>query len=252
MTQSGHKNSNDANSQELAAIRDELKNISKQVEVVAEYNFRHGNRTRHVFHYLYDLAKRESADFMYANLDHAVLFTNHLDMLAKMVTRAEKGAILEFGVFTATSTNTLADAIAPRRVYGFDSFEGLREDWAGHDMLAGAFDLGKRLPAVRENVQLVAGWVQDTLPSFLTGLGDEQIAFVHFDLDTYESTRFTLETITPKLAKRVMFVFDEYHSYPGWKNGEKKAFEEWVARTGATYKIVGYCWEQAAMEVVLP
>lgn len=208
------------------------------------------NQTRHIIHYLFDRAKRDSADFIYDHLEHAVLFHSHHELLKYAASKIETGAVWEFGVFTATSTNIIADVIGPRKITGFDSFQGLKEDWAGHTLLAGAFDLGSKLPKVRKNVELVPGWVQDTVNPALDRLNGEKLAFVHFDLDTYESTRFAMNAITGHLADRAIFVFDEYHSYPGWKHGEKKAFEEWIVATGARHRFIGFAWEQAAVEVI--
>jgi hypothetical protein len=64
-------------------------------------------------------------------------------------------------------------------VYGFDSFEGLPEDWAigvmnGKEdtdrfIRGKTFDLRGNLPVVRPNVRLLKGWFDKTLPEFLDG-----------------------------------------------------------------------------------
>jgi len=63
------------------------------------------------------------------------------------------GTYLEFGVYQGNSINFIADLIKPERVYGFDSFKGLPEDWERGDTVykKGHFTLDK-LPTVRDNV----------------------------------------------------------------------------------------------------
>jgi hypothetical protein len=43
------------------------------------------------------------------------------------------GLILEFGVFSGNSINIIADKFPLRTIYGFDSFEGLPEEWERDD-----------------------------------------------------------------------------------------------------------------------
>ena len=45
-------------------------------------------------------------------------------------------------------------------------------------------------------------------------------------MNTYETTKFILERIKPKLIKGAIIIFDDYYNLPGWKNGEYKAMTE--------------------------
>ena len=113
-----------------------------------------------------------------------------------------------------------------KHIYGFDSFEGLKEDWHGTlDHTKGTFDKKKRMPKTNSNVTLIKGWVQDTTEKFLDEKKPE-INFVHIDLDTYESSKFVLEKIKPFLIKNSIIIFDELYNYPGWDVGEYKALKE--------------------------
>ena len=49
----------------------------------------------------------------------------------------DDGLIVEFGVRTGKTINHIANAFPDRRVFGFDSFEGLPEDWTGWVQEAG-------------------------------------------------------------------------------------------------------------------
>ena len=131
---------------------------------------------------------------------------------------------IEFGVFSGTSINYFSNKLK-KNIYGFDSFEGLKEDWLGTSVTKGTFDLKKKIPTLNSNVIPVVGWVQDTLPTFL----DEkkpQINFVHMDVDTYESSKFILEKIKPFLIKGAIILFDEVYNFEGWDVGEYKALTE--------------------------
>ena len=131
---------------------------------------------------------------------------------------------LEFGVHKGESVNFFSKHV--QHIYGFDSFEGLKEDWHGTlDLQKGSFDTGSMMPKTNSNVTLIKGWVQDTVEKFL----DEKkpkINFVHMDLDTYDSSKYVLERIKPYLVKNSIIVFDELYNYPGWDVGEYKALTE--------------------------
>ena len=130
---------------------------------------------------------------------------------------------LEFGVFKGNSINKISKHVD--KIYGFDSFEGLREDWKGWTDASKAFELKKKKPSVRNNVILIDGWVQDTLEPFLKN-NKPNISFIHMDLDTYESSKYVLQKIKPYLLDNCIILFDELYNYPGWSVGEHKALKE--------------------------
>ena len=109
----------------------------------------------------------------------------------------KKFTYIEFGVFKGGTINYFSKYV--KKIYGFDSFQGLREDWVGNENYPEKyFDLNKNIPELNKNVIPIIGYVQDTLENFLRKENPE-INFVHMDLDTYESTKFTLEKIKPYL-----------------------------------------------------
>ena len=130
---------------------------------------------------------------------------------------------LEFGTFKGESANFFSKFI--NKLYCFDSFEGLREDWVGTPFPKGYFNLDKKIPKLNSNVQPIVGWVEDNLDDFLKK-HNPKINFVHMDMDTYSPTKFTLEKLKPYLVKNAIILFDELYNYPGWKNGEYKALKE--------------------------
>ena len=150
------------------------------------------------------------------------------------------GLYAEFGVYKGDSINRLARLKPRQTFYGFDSFEGLPEAWT-LGARTGAFSLGGRLPAVRDNVVLVKGFFADTLEKFLAEHGARAVAFVHVDCDLYSATKTVLDRLAPLLVEGTVIVFDEYFNYPGWQQGEFKAFAEFIdSHERLSYDYIGY------------
>ena len=130
---------------------------------------------------------------------------------------------LEFGVYQGTSANYFSKYV--KKLYAFDGFQGLKEDWLGTNQMKGSVDLNKKVPKLNSNVEPIVGWVEDTLEDFLKK-HNPKINFVHLDMDTYSPTKFTLERIKPYLVKNAIILFDELYNYVGWQHGEYKALKE--------------------------
>ena len=64
--------------------------------------------------------------------------------------------MLEFDVYKGGTINYRAKRFPDLNFVGFDSFEGLSEQWSGMASEK-TFDLGGKLPRVRRNVSLVKG-----------------------------------------------------------------------------------------------
>jgi hypothetical protein len=133
---------------------------------------------------------------------------------------------LEFGVHQGCSINQFSQHLQDIVIYGFDSFEGLNEDWKGTTMIKQHFSLDGVVPQLNSNCIPVIGWIQDTLPTFISSNEDLRINFVHIDTDTYETARFILEHIKPFLIDKSILVFDELYNIPGWRIGEYRALTE--------------------------
>ncbi len=131
---------------------------------------------------------------------------------------------LEFGVYVGKSINFFASNLKTK-IYGFDSFEGLNEDWVGHARSSGHLDLKGVTPKVKENVVLIKGEVEETLVKFL----EEKkpiINFMHIDLDTYNPSKFVLNHTKKYMSKDAIILFDDFYNFTGWDVGELKALEE--------------------------
>jgi Macrocin-O-methyltransferase (TylF) len=177
-------------------------------------------------------AALESASFYQDNMLTSDAFENDLALLSHAMGIAPAhGMILEFGVATGRTINHIA-RLTDRHVDGFDSFSGLPEDWRT-GFSQGAF--AQAMPAVPGNVSLHKGWFSDTLPSFLDGK-NERVALLHVDCDLYSSTAFILKSLKGRIRCGTVIVFDEYFNYPGWKQHEHKAFQEFIAKTGLSFR----------------
>lgn len=139
---------------------------------------------------------------------------------------------LEFGVWEGASIEawTSINTNQMSRFYGFDSFEGLPEDW-GHAFgttQKGAFALKGNTPAISdERIRLIKGWFQHTLSDFLSNIDLSHPLVVHNDSDLHSSTQYTLSVLNPFLHSGDIIIFDEYssasHEYLAWEQ-YKKAF----------------------------
>jgi hypothetical protein len=121
---------------------------------------------------------------------------------------------LEFGVWQGAATddwrklNTHPDS----RFIGFDTFEGLPENWeAGHPK--GTFDTGGAIPKIDDaRVSFVKGLFQNTLRGFLTDFTPRSRLIVNVDCDLYSATLFVLGTLDRHFRPGTIIMFDDFYS----------------------------------------
>lgn len=198
--------------------------------------------------HLHHRAAAQSAAFIEAHGEKALIFPRKpklWDWLASQI--PAEGLMMECGVFRGRSINAMAQRFPRRTLFGFDSFEGLSEDWVGVDLGAGAFDLGGELPPVEENVVLTKGWVDDTLPVFLAAQPGP-IAYLHVDTDTYSPAKTILSLTKDRFRPGTVVLFDELIGYPFWETGEYKALTEEL--DPARYEYIGFSQMQAAIRIL--
>jgi O-methyltransferase len=148
------------------------------------------------------------------------------------------GDLVECGAWRGGASFLMADllrrrGVTNRRVWLFDSFEGLPEptDLDG----AKAFEYAKdtesptyfdncsaNVEEVKMNssrlgldqfTQVVKGWFHDTLPKYRDEIG--MIALLRLDSDWYESVRETLENLYDQVAPGGFVVIDDYYDWDG-------------------------------------
>ncbi|MHA1599966.1 MAG: class I SAM-dependent methyltransferase, partial [Alphaproteobacteria bacterium] len=184
-------------------------------------------------------AKRESLEYINAHMMHCSVFADRWDLLHYAIGQAKsEGMVMEFGVFKGDSIRAIADW-SQRQVHGFDSFEGLPEDWTGSRGLRGLFNTRGRLPKVPANVTLHAGWFDETLPPFLAEHTDT-VALLNIDCDIYSSTKTIFDALAKRIGPGTIVSFDEYFNYHGWQRHEFKAFQEYVQTYGVRYEYLGF------------
>lgn len=199
-----------------------------------------------------------SANYVSLNMDEAILFDHHTKLWNHLFQQDFiNGLFLEFGVYRGTSINYFSKLISKNdllrkkfsTIYGFDSFIGLQEDWAGSiNMTKGYFDLKGKLPKVQDNVELIPGYFSATLPKFLK-VHQDAVSVMHIDCDTYQSTKEVLNSIVGRIRKGSIIIFDEYIGYPGWENGEFKAWQEVVKKQKIEYTYLGFSTGAASMKI---
>jgi predicted O-methyltransferase YrrM len=196
-------------------------------------------------------AQRDAADYVKQHMQGALSLGRREDSLRIAYGRAPAdGMVLEFGVGGGDSTRLLADHAAAdgRVVHGFDSFEGLPEDWAGRHEEKGHYSLGGQLPTVPGNVTLHKGLFAETLPGFLSNQ-DGPCAFLHIDCDLYSSATVVLDVLAPRIQPGTIILFDEYFNYPSWRDNEHKAFREFVAAHNVTYDYLLWGHQEVAVAI---
>ncbi|CAN5433242.1 hypothetical protein BH10ACT3_BH10ACT3_22000 [soil metagenome] len=172
--------------------------------------------------------------------------------------------LLDLGVWLGWSTRLVSDA-SDRTVYGFDTFEGLVEDWQIDDQMLlkkGTFSLSDPIAqrfirdtgvtlhdgvpdVLGRKVQYVKGSTYETLAPFLAERPDAPIKLFHMDLDTYESCLHGLETCKDRFVEGSILVFDEYLV----TNGEMLAFFEFQRRYELEWRYRAWGLEIGEMNV---
>jgi hypothetical protein len=201
-----------------------------------------------IFDILLQNSIKESVEYISPFLNGAIVLEGDENVLKEAIKKTTlDGLHAEFGVFQGRSINWLSN-LKKVQWYGFDSFLGLDEDWKGSFYGKGYFSLGGTPPQVNNNVELVIGRFQDTLPQFLT-THTEPFAFVNIDCDTYESTKYVLNTIKKQLIVDTIISFDEYLAHPGWKINEYKAWQEFCKENKVKYEYLIFGRMQAVIQI---
>jgi len=149
-----------------------------------------------------------------------------------------EGAIVEAGSwnggYARVMLNASERADKKRNVWLFDSFEGGPKPLDIDRKINGK--LGKYGPngaspelcrkaftgIAPERLHIVEGWFDKTFPTSVPQIGS--IAYLHLDVDFYESTKICLEWFYPLVAPGGLILFDDYSYYMGCK----KAVDEFL------------------------
>ena len=203
---------------------------------------------RHPKYRLDQRAAEETVEFISSNMGDVVGFHDNAALLDYALGQVcIDGSILEFGVFEASSISRIARSLSEKTIHGFDSFEGLPEDFS-NQLKRGDFSLGGRIPRVPRTVILHQGWFENTIPRFLADSTDD-CAFIHIDCDLYTSTRHVLFLLKNKITNGTIILFDEYFNFPGWQHHEFKAFKEFTEAHGLRFEYLGYAFQGVCVRI---
>lgn len=147
---------------------------------------------------------------------------------------SERPLYLEFGVYRGETIRYWAEHLTDpaARFVGFDSFEGLPEDWttaAGQ----GHFSTGGNVPNIEDDrVSFVKGWFEESLARF--AIGEHGRLCVNVDSDLYSSAASVLDWVAPHFKVGDLLYFDEFHD----RLNEGRAFVEFLDKTSYAVEII--------------
>ena len=122
---------------------------------------------------------------------------------------------MEFGVASGSSFTwwLKKNGNPDSRFFGFDTFEGLPEDWGGFRKGAMAFSLGE-VQVDDSRAAFEKGIFQDTLFPFIESHKDllsRLPKLIHLDADLFSSTIYVLSQLHPYLRPGDIILFDEFN-----------------------------------------
>jgi len=160
---------------------------------------------------------------------------------------------LEFGVAGGSSFRSWLELSKHEtsRFYGFDSFEGLPEDWQ-EDSLKGSFSTNGVIPTVNDaRASFVVGLFQQTVDAFSREFTPRNRLVLHMDADLYSATLYVLMNMNRHSQPGTGILFDEF-SARGFTD-EYAAMEDYCTACCREYKVVARRTDfvKLAVEMVL-
>ncbi len=160
-------------------------------------------------------------------------------------------------VTTTMANSDIAHGFAARKLWLFDSFEGLPEarfeiDRNSPHVVANIWGRGscKGLSPEQlrslvsrylnpDDIVIMKGWFKDTVPSIPEGV---RFSFIHIDGDLYESAFDVLDNLFRKrmISKGAIIYFDDWNcNAANPEMGERRAWGEMVEKYLITYSDIG-------------
>ena len=138
----------------------------------------------------------------------------------------------EFGVWRGESFKYLINTF--KKGYGFDTFEGLPEDW--HQEKKGSYSAAGIIPHI-DGGTFIAGKFEETLPIF-HAKPRPMASLINFDADLYSSTLCALNYSKSVIDKDTILIFDEFIINKTWEQDEYKALNEFCSNNNLTYEVL--------------
>ncbi len=132
------------------------------------------------------------------------------------------GDYAEVGVFKGTTAKAICEVKENKHLHLFDTFEGLPQinkidSKFKTKMFKSDYQRVKEKLAKYKNVHIYKG----IFPEAGRPIKDKKFAFVHLDVDIYQSTKDCLEFFYDKMSKNGIIISHDYHT-----QGVKKAFDD--------------------------
>jgi len=161
------------------------------------------------------------------------------------------GLFIEFGVYVGGTINTIAKIVPNIKIYGLDTFEGFPEDYTD-GLRKGSCKC--EIPKVPNNVTLIKGLIEDTLPVLLD-TEKKNISFLHIDCDLYSATKSVFDNCAKYIISGTVIQFDELFelmNYEGdgkswWWTHELDAWNEFVEKYKVKFTWLGSTGCQASV-----
>ena len=178
--------------------------------------------------------------------------SNIYDLSKLIESQKRGGAFVECGAWKGGCAAVMAfvaeKAKSNRKVWLFDSFEGLPEPTNKDGLFAKEYSSGKTfgnlakinilvglvedvkkiffsiLKINKENTVIKKGWFQNTLPEARDKIGN--IAILHLDGDWYESTKFCLDNLYNNVIEGGYVIIDDYYYLEGCRKAVDEFFKE--------------------------
>jgi len=188
-------------------------------------------------------------DFYNPQYNHSRRFEMY-DFLLKKEDLNSKIIYLEFGVAKGSSFQWWVEhnQHPDSQFFGFDSFEGLPEDW--HILKKGFFSTGGAMPNIQDSrCQFIKGLFQSTLQGFLEKIPLEGRLVVHLDADLYSSTSCVLNKMSSCFKRDDVIIFDEFNV----PTDEFRAFLDFFNSHKMKYELLAACnnYQQVAIKFCL-
>ena len=125
---------------------------------------------------------------------------------------------MEFGVREGTTIEQFLKYNPAVNIHGFDSWEGLPEDWDVGNKIYQPGDMAVPMPEFDSRVELWRGWFEDTIDPW-KNTHDGPIQLLHVDGDLYSSAKTVLTKLNDRIVPGTVIIFDEIRHVIGNKKG---------------------------------
>ena len=180
-------------------------------------------------------------DFYCLKRDYSKRYELYQYLVDKLDLKNTAITYMEFGVYKGSSFNWwLHHCDHPEsRFFGFDTFEGLPENWGSTynkgDMLADMPDISDA------RGRFIKGLFQQSVPDFMPAyqqdMKSDRRKIIHLDADLFSSTLYVLTSIAPFIKKGDILMFDEFNV----PNHEFFAFRVFCDAYYVKTKLLGCC-----------